>query len=114
MPTQAIRPSAFAPAAPGCPGPWPRRWHRRPSGRGRRDSNAKRRPSRGCAPPPRARRAAGGRTAAILLSVTQRARAFGLEPWSYLRDLLGRVSTHPASWIAELLPDQWQPGCERS
>jgi hypothetical protein len=58
--------------------------------------------------------AAGGRTAAILLSVTQSARAFGLEPWSYLRDLLGRVSTHPARRIAELLPDQWQPGCERS
>jgi transposase len=58
--------------------------------------------------------AAGGRTAAILLSVTQSARAFGLEPWSYLRDLLGRVGTHPARRIAELLPDQWQPGCERS
>lgn len=51
---------------------------------------------------------AGGRTAAILLSVTQSAKAFGLEPWSYLRDVLNRVSTHPASRVSELLPDQWK------
>jgi transposase len=50
---------------------------------------------------------AGGRTAAILLSVTQSARELGLEPWSYLRDVLARVSTHPHSRIAELLPDRW-------
>ncbi len=50
----------------------------------------------------------GGRTAATLLSVTQSAIAFGLEPWAYVRDLLNRVSTHPASRLAELLPDQWQ------
>jgi transposase len=53
---------------------------------------------------------AGGRTAAILLSVTQSARAFGLEPWSYLRDVLDRVSTHPSSRLSELLPDQWKAG----
>ncbi|HVH78512.1 MAG TPA: IS66 family transposase, partial [Stellaceae bacterium] len=52
---------------------------------------------------------AGGRTAAILLSVTQSARASGLEPWSYLRDVLDRVSTHPSSRLSELLPDLWKP-----
>ena len=51
---------------------------------------------------------AGGRTAAILLSVTQSAQGLGVEPWSYLRDVLERVSTHPASRLAELLPDQWK------
>jgi transposase len=51
---------------------------------------------------------AGGRTAAILLSVTQSAKELGLEPWSYLRDVLSRVSTHPHSRIAELLPDRWR------
>ncbi len=50
---------------------------------------------------------AGGRTAAILLSVTESAKAQGLEPWSYIRDVLSRVSTHPASRLEELLPDRW-------
>jgi transposase len=39
--------------------------------------------------------------------VTQSAKELGLEPWSYLRDVLSRVSTHPHSRIAELLPDCW-------
>jgi IS66 C-terminal element len=50
--------------------------------------------------------------AAILLSVTQSAREQGLEPWSYIRDVLARVSTHPHSRFAELLPDRW--GNQRS
>jgi len=32
----------------------------------------------------------------------------GEEPFAYLRDVLERVSTHPASRIAELLPDVWK------
>ena len=52
---------------------------------------------------------AGGRTAAILLSVTQSAQGSGLESWAYLRDVLDRVSTHPNSRIDELLPDRWKP-----
>lgn len=50
----------------------------------------------------------GGRTAAILLSVTQSAKAFGVEPWGYARDVLDRISTQPMSGLAELLPDQWR------
>jgi len=50
----------------------------------------------------------GGRTAAVLLSLVQSCRSFGVEPWAYLRDVLERVSTHPASRIAELLPDAWK------
>jgi transposase len=49
----------------------------------------------------------GGRTAAVLLSVVQSCAELRVEPFAYLRDVLDRVSTHPASRIAELLPDAW-------
>jgi hypothetical protein len=35
-------------------------------------------------------------------------KGLGVEPWAYLRDVLDRVSTHPASRIEELLPDRWE------
>lgn len=50
----------------------------------------------------------GGRTAAVLMSVVESCRSLGVEPFGYLRDVLDRVSTHPASRIAELLPDAWK------
>ena len=49
----------------------------------------------------------GGQTAATLMSLTASCKASGVEPFAYLRDLLGRVSTHPNSRISELLPDRW-------
>jgi transposase len=51
---------------------------------------------------------AGGTTAAVLFSLTETCRRLGVEPWAYLRDVLDRVSTHPASRIDELLPDRWE------
>jgi hypothetical protein len=51
----------------------------------------------------------GGRTAAVLMSLVESCRRCGVEPFAYIRDLLVRVSTHPASRVAELLPDVWQP-----
>ena len=51
----------------------------------------------------------GGRTAAVLMSLVQSCRSLGVEPLADLRDVLDRVSTHPASRIAELLPDAWKP-----
>ena len=51
----------------------------------------------------------GGRTAAVLMSLVESCRRCGVEPFAYIRDLLIRVNTHPASRIAELLPDVWQP-----
>jgi transposase len=51
----------------------------------------------------------GGRTAAVLMSLTASCKAFSVEPFAYLRDVLQRVSTHPNSRIAELLPDRWKP-----
>ena len=52
---------------------------------------------------------AGGRTAAILMTVVQSCKHFKVEPFAYLKDVLDRVSTHPHSRIAELLPDAWKP-----
>ncbi|MGE5755168.1 MAG: transposase domain-containing protein [Planctomycetaceae bacterium] len=31
-----------------------------------------------------------------------------MDPQVYLRDVLDRISTHPARRIEELLPDRWQ------
>lgn len=50
----------------------------------------------------------GGKTAAILYSFTQTAKSLGLEPFSYLRDLLARISAHPMSRLEEMLPDSWK------
>jgi transposase len=51
----------------------------------------------------------GGRRAAILYSVIESAKRNGVEPLAYLTDLFARIATHPASRLAELLPDQWKP-----
>jgi transposase len=51
----------------------------------------------------------GGRTAAVLVSLVESCRRCGVEPFAYIRDALVRVSTHPASRIAELLPDVGKP-----
>jgi hypothetical protein len=51
---------------------------------------------------------AGGRTAAILFSLTATCRDLGIDPFASRREALGRVSTHPARRIMELLPDRWR------
>jgi transposase len=51
----------------------------------------------------------GGKTAATLMSLCTTCKDLGVEPFAYLRDVLGRVSTHPNSRIEELLPDRWKP-----
>ena len=50
----------------------------------------------------------GGRTAAVLSSLIATSKRLGLDPFAYLRDLFGRISSHPKSRLAELLPDQWK------
>jgi transposase len=52
---------------------------------------------------------AGGRTAAVLMSLCTTCKELGVDPFAYLRDVLTRVSTHPNSRIDELLPDRWRP-----
>jgi len=50
----------------------------------------------------------GGRTAAVLSSLIASSKRLGLNPFAYLRDVFERISSHPQSRLAELLPDQWQ------
>jgi hypothetical protein len=49
----------------------------------------------------------GGQTAAVLFSLTSTCQRLGIEPWAYLRDVLGRLPILPPQRLAELLPDEW-------
>ena len=50
----------------------------------------------------------GGRTAAAPTSFITTCKRLDIDPFVCLRDTFARVSTHPASRLAELLPDQWR------
>jgi transposase len=50
----------------------------------------------------------GGHRAAIIYSLVASCKLCGIDPFAYLRDVLERISTHPASRIAELLPRNWK------
>jgi transposase len=50
-----------------------------------------------------------GKRAAAIMSLIQSAKLNGYEPFAYLKDVLTRLPTHPASRIEELLPHRWQP-----
>ena len=50
-----------------------------------------------------------GQRAAAVMSLVHSARLNGHEPHAYLKDVLERLPTHPASRIDELLPYRWQP-----
>ena len=41
------------------------------------------------------------------MSLIQSAKLNGHDPYHYLRDILERLPTHPASRIEELLPHRW-------
>jgi hypothetical protein len=49
----------------------------------------------------------GGRTAAVLYSLTGTCKHHDLDPFAYLQDILRRLPTHPAAPLDELLPDVW-------
>ena len=49
----------------------------------------------------------GARRAAVLYTLTQGCKLSGVEPFRYFRDVLLRVTTHPASRIDELTPTGW-------
>jgi transposase len=52
----------------------------------------------------------GGQRAAAVMSLLQSAKLNGIDPHAYLRDVLARLPTQPASRIEELLPHRWSPG----
>ena len=50
-----------------------------------------------------------GRRAAAAMSLLQSAKLNGHDPYAYLKDVLTRLPTQPASRLEELLPHHWQP-----
>jgi transposase len=50
-----------------------------------------------------------GKRAAAVMSLVHSARLNGHDPYAYLRDVLERLPTQPASRADELLPHRWQP-----
>jgi transposase len=50
-----------------------------------------------------------GQRAANIMSLIQSAKLNGHDPCRYLKNILERLPTHPASRVAELLPHSWQP-----
>jgi transposase len=49
----------------------------------------------------------GGKTAAVLYSLTGTCRHHDIDPFAYLADILRRLPSHPAGRLDELLPDVW-------
>jgi len=49
-----------------------------------------------------------GKRAAAVMSLVHSARLNAHDPYAYLRDVLERLPTQPASRVAELLPHRWQ------
>ena len=50
----------------------------------------------------------GGQTAAVLFSFTATCKHLRIDTFAYLRDVLGRLPTHPSDRLEELLPHRWQ------
>jgi len=51
---------------------------------------------------------AGAERAAIIYSLVASCKINGIDPFAYFRDVLEKVTTHPASKIDELLPSNWK------
>ena len=51
---------------------------------------------------------AGGKAAAVILSLVQTCRALNINPREYLEDVMRRLMRHPAKRLHELLPNEWQ------
>lgn len=49
----------------------------------------------------------GGKTAAVLRSLVASCQRVGVDPFSWLKDVLSRIMTHPINRITELLPHNW-------
>lgn len=49
----------------------------------------------------------GGEAAAIYYSLITSCKLLKVDPEAYLKDVLGRIATHPASRVDELMPHRW-------
>lgn len=50
-----------------------------------------------------------GKRAATVMTLIQPTKLKGHDPYAYLKDILTRLPTQPASRIVELLPHNWAP-----
>lgn len=50
---------------------------------------------------------AGGKAAAICMSLISSAKRNAVEPWSYLKDIFDRINSARTSELAQFLPDVW-------
>ena len=50
-----------------------------------------------------------GKRAAAIMSLVHSAKMNGHDPYAYLKDVLERLPTQPASRVGELLPHRWKP-----
>ncbi len=50
----------------------------------------------------------GGERAEVFFSLVQSCRRLGTDPFAYLKDVISRISTHPAARIRELTPRGWK------
>ena len=50
---------------------------------------------------------AGAKRAAVIYSLVASCKLCGHDPYAYFRDVLSKISTHPANRIDELLPRHW-------
>lgn len=56
----------------------------------------------------------GGERAEVFYSLIQSCRRLGFDPFSYLSDIIERISTHPQSRIDELTPRGWLESREKA
>ena len=57
---------------------------------------------------------AGAERAAVIYSLVASCKLNGLDPFEYFRDVLKKVSTHPADKIDDLLPANWKKANEKT
>ena len=53
--------------------------------------------------------ARGERAAAAVFSLIETCKLNGVEPFAYLKDVLGRINSHRLDRLHELLPFNWKP-----
>jgi transposase len=51
----------------------------------------------------------GGRAAAAAFSLIETCKLNGVEPFAYLKDVLGRINSHRVDLLHQLLPFNWKP-----
>jgi transposase len=51
----------------------------------------------------------GGKTAAVLRSFVASCKRCRVEPFTWFRDVLSRIPSHPITQLSELLPQNWKP-----